>query len=353
MQKNSFRYLPPAPGAELWGMTITGAGFCKCLPAAAYPPERHPADHMYEWQQGRVLPVFQILGIIEGCGELESSNQPAQRLVADSAILIKPGQWHRYRPDPATGWTEIWIEFLGSVPKALGEAGQLGEGLIVTTGATNAGLWGALDGVLQRVRSSLPGVAPELSALGMEALAAWNRLCLPNAPSPDVDQALATAIEHLNLKYCDPVDLEALAQKVGMSYSAFRRSFRNITGFAPWKYVQHMRLAHARHRLATSSDSLAELANKLGFSSAFHLSTAFRKEFNISPMQWKKIAKKRTHSSAAKKGSKPKLIAPSKTLFEPPDDYTKMHLRGAHNLYILNQFVDSSAFSDLVCSTPQ
>ena len=78
----------------------------------------------------------------------------------------------------------------------------------------------------------------------------------------------------------------SLAQRVGMSYSAFRRSFQKHTGFAPWKYV---RLTNARHRLSATDISLAELAEDLGFSSAFHLSTAFRQEFGMSPRQWKNM----------------------------------------------------------------
>ena len=105
-----------------------------------------------------------------------------------------------------------------------------------------------------------------------------------------MNHALSTAVKFLNEEYRNAVDLEDLARTVGMSYSVFRRLFRSHTGFAPWKYIQHMRLIHARHRLATSDDTLTKLADALGFSSSFHLSTAFRKEFGISPIQWRKIA---------------------------------------------------------------
>lgn len=292
MQKNFWRYLPPAPGAETWGLVVTGAGFFKSLAHDPYPPSGHPSDHMFVWEQGRVLPVFQILGLLQGRGELESNTHSPQRLVEDSAFLITPGQWHRFRPDPKTGWTEIWIEFQGLVPNALSGAGLLGEGMVVRTGCDDAGLWKAMDAVLQRVRSALPGVDPNLTALAMEALAAWSHLCQPKRPSADVNQALSAAVQVLNQKYHEDVDIKALARSVGMSYSIFRRAFQKHTGFAPWGYVQHMRLAHARHRLATSGDSLTELADKLGFSSPFHLSTAFRKEFGISPAQWKKSMKR-------------------------------------------------------------
>jgi transcriptional regulator GlxA family with amidase domain len=81
--------------------------------------------------------------------------------------------------------------------------------------------------------------------------------------------------------------------------------FRKFTGFAPWQYVEHMRLANARHCLATSDDSLTVLADRLGFSSPFHLSMSFRKKFGISPMQWRKnLRQMKTSQRAAEIGEK-------------------------------------------------
>jgi AraC-like DNA-binding protein len=289
MLKKNFRYLPPAPGAETWGMVVTGAGFFKTPPGSPYPPDRHPDDHRFEWEHGRVLSVFQILCIHAGRGELESNTQPPQKLVADSAFLLKPGQWHRFRPDPKTGWTESWIEFQGLVPNSLSGAGQLGEGMVVRKGAQSVGLCDIVQAVFERVCHVLPGIDPKLTALAMEALAAWSQLCYPRPQSSNISQALTAAIQILEREYRKPPNLEKLAHRVGMSYSAFRRHFQKHTEFAPWKYVRYLRLSNARHRLTTSNISLAELAEDLGFSSAFHLSTAFRKEYGMSPRQWKNI----------------------------------------------------------------
>lgn len=295
IQKNIFRTLPPAPGAEPWGLVVTGAGYCKSHPGDTYPPDRYSADRMYEWDSGRVLPVFQIVGLLQGRGELESNIAPPQWLVADSAFLIAPGQWHRFRPDLKIGWTEIWIEFQGLVPTSLSSAGQLGRALVVRTGAEAAGLWEAMDAVLQRVCCALPGINPSLTAMAMEAIAAWSRLSQAKKVNVDVSHALSTAVETLNRQYRTAIDLEELAKNVGMSYSVFRHAFSKHTGFAPWQYVRRMRLTHARHRLARSGESLSELADNLGFSSSFHLSIAFRKEFGISPSQWRKTAKQRAY----------------------------------------------------------
>ena len=193
---------------------------------------------------------------------MESNSQPPQKLVADSAFLLKPGQWHRFRPDPKTGWTESWIEFQGLVPNALSGTGQLGESMIVRTGAKSAGLCEAIHSVFERVCHVLPGVDPKLTALAMDALATWSQLWQPKPQSTDLNQALSTAVYILEKEYRKPLSLEALARRVGMSYSAFRRNFQKHTGIAPWNYVRYLRLTNARHRLATSDITLTELADE-------------------------------------------------------------------------------------------
>jgi AraC-like DNA-binding protein len=204
------------------------------------------------------------------------------------AFLLRPGVWHRFRPDHSTGWTESWIEFQGSVPDALSSAGQMGETMIVRSGASSTGLPEAINAVFQRISHALPGLDPQMTAFAMDAVAAWSLLWTPRAKDDEVDRALSIATHFLEREYRTSINLEKLARRVGMSYSSFRRSFQKRTGFAPWKYVQHLRLVNARNRLGSSSDTLEEIATNLGFSSGFHLSTAFRKEFGVSPLKWKK-----------------------------------------------------------------
>jgi len=66
-----------------------------------------------------------------------------------------------------------------------------------------------------------------------------------------------------------------------------RRAFRAQTGFAPWQYVMHLRLTRARRLLASSDAKLDEVAARVGFSSGFHLSFAFKRAFGQSPDTWR------------------------------------------------------------------
>jgi AraC-like DNA-binding protein len=75
---------------------------------------------------------------------------------------------------------------------------------------------------------------------------------------------------------------------LGVSYSSFRRAFRKETGLSPWQYLMSVRLNRARRLLSSRGTKLESVAAAVGFSSAFHLSAAFKKAYGVSPGNWRK-----------------------------------------------------------------
>jgi hypothetical protein len=71
-----------------------------------------------------VLPAWQIVFIAAGRGRFESRHQPCCEITAGAALLLFPGEWHRYAPDPRTGWTELWVELQGPACARLQTAGE-------------------------------------------------------------------------------------------------------------------------------------------------------------------------------------------------------------------------------------
>ena len=63
--------------------------------------------------------------IHKGTGRFQSQATPSRAIGAQTAFLLFPGVWHRYRPDPGGGWTESWIEFQGSYVEHLRQAGVI------------------------------------------------------------------------------------------------------------------------------------------------------------------------------------------------------------------------------------
>ena len=287
---NQFHYLPASPELAHWGLGVTAAGVAHIEPGAPYPPRNHPADHYFAWSRGRRLDAFQIVLITAGRGVFETRETGLCEVETGTAFLLFPKVWHRYRPDLETGWQEKWTEFRGPVVESLRRSGVLDPTSSVRKGALAAGLEIAIDAVHARVRNTppRPGFDPELSARMLGALAVWQACGRASPARSRLVRAVAEAEQHLAEHLAEPVNMEALARRLGVAYSHFRRAFKLHTGFAPWQYMLQQRLDRARRLLSSGDNTLEDIAARLGFSSAFHLSAAFKQAFGLAPDKWRR-----------------------------------------------------------------
>lgn len=281
------RYLALSPGMRRWGVGVTGAGVARIAPGASYPPAGHPPDHVLDWAHGRVLDHLQIVLITDGVGWLETRAAGRCRVAAGMAFLLLPKLWHRYRPDAKTGWHEHWIELAGPTVDELLRAGTFPAASVLRTEAVVGGLDEAFDGIHRHILQAANDAEPDLAALALRILAVCARTAPGRAPQSKLQRAVRRGEEHLARHHAEPVNVEALAAHLGVGYSHFRRAFRAQTGFAPWQYVLHLRLTRARRLLASGDDTLDAVAARVGFSSGFHLSLAFKKAYGESPSRWK------------------------------------------------------------------
>jgi len=286
-RENYFRYFSPGDAPAAWGLALTAAGFTRIAPGTDYPPVRHPSDHQFDWRHGRTLRALQVVLITGGSGILET--RAGRRTIrAGHVFILPPRLWHRYRPDPATGWEESWLEVTGPVVQQLLRTGVFSKKDLLREGGLVHGLEPALAAVHALARAAGPGFDAELSAAAYRVLAAWERLSRSRPVRSRLQDAVQSAEHHLGEHLTEPVNIAALARRLGVAYSHFRRAFKIHTGYAPWQYVLQLRLAHARRALAASDATLDEVAGRFGFSSAFHLSAAFKRVHGIAPDHWRR-----------------------------------------------------------------
>ncbi len=282
-----FRYLPATPEMGAWGLGVTAAGHT-CIEAGMfYPPASHPEDHWLDWSHGRVLDALQIVLISAGAGWLETRATGRLRVRAGMVFLLHPRTWHRYRPEAQTGWTESWIEVQGGVVDGLLAAEVFSPAAILYVGAIDIGLESAMEAIHRRLRMDPCDFHPDLSAAALRVLALCARAARRAVRSSRIQQAVIEAERFLNEHHAEPVNVENLAVKLGVAYSHFRRAFRVQTGFAPWQYVIRLRLMRARRLLMSSDATLDDIAARVGFSSGFHLSNAFKQAYGQAPGAWR------------------------------------------------------------------
>jgi Transcriptional regulator containing an amidase domain and an AraC-type DNA-binding HTH domain len=74
-----------------------------------------------------------------------------------------------------------------------------------------------------------------------------------------------------------PMNVEFLADKMGMSARTFARLFREETGSTPAKAVERMRIEAARAMLSTGASSMEAVAEAAGFGNAERMRRAFQR----------------------------------------------------------------------------
>jgi AraC-like DNA-binding protein len=96
------------------------------------------------------------------------------------------------------------------------------------------------------------------------------------------DQRIGRALIAIHRDYARPWTVEQLAALSGMSRTAFAVRFRTLVGVAPLEYLSGWRMAVAKAAIL-KGEPLAEVAEKVGYSSDAAFNAAFKRATGQSP----------------------------------------------------------------------
>lgn len=91
---------------------------------------------------------------------------------------------------------------------------------------------------------------------------------------------------HENISTITP---ESLAEITCMSYSKFRKVFKEYTGFSPSQYIQEIRINMAKEMLTNTTMSIKEIAFELGYENKDYFFTVFKKVAGTTPINYRKL----------------------------------------------------------------
>jgi transcriptional regulator GlxA family with amidase domain len=83
------------------------------------------------------------------------------------------------------------------------------------------------------------------------------------------------------------LSVETLAERAHLSTRQFRRRFAAALGCAPAAYVENVRMAEARRRLALRAGTVEAIAVSVGFASADAFRRAFERRFGVPPRDYR------------------------------------------------------------------
>lgn len=287
--KDFFRYYPASQRSGIWGCEVRALGYTRIPTGAAYPPARHPDDHHFNWERGRVLQSLQMVFISKGGGVLESVRPgDSVKIAAGDVFILFPGVWHRFAPYRETGWTEHWVECAGPAINGALSAGVLTPQRHVVTPKDPAEILQIFTRLHDLANRTRGGGQDSAHTLALHLLSRLGELTeMRKGRSASLRERLRHARRLLTERCDQSFDAGIVAGAVGLGESHFRQAFRRECGVSPRTFHAEARLRRADDLLANTELSTKEIADLLGFSSAFHFSHAFKRGRGLAPTLWR------------------------------------------------------------------
>jgi AraC-like DNA-binding protein len=101
------------------------------------------------------------------------------------------------------------------------------------------------------------------------------------------DPLVARALKHLHADPARHWTVDELAREAGSSRTVIAERFNALLGKPPIEYLTGWRIQTAADRLRSSGDSLAQVAEAIGYDSEASFSRAFKRTMGISPGAWR------------------------------------------------------------------
>jgi AraC-like DNA-binding protein len=98
-------------------------------------------------------------------------------------------------------------------------------------------------------------------------------------------QQIARVIEWLKANFAQPLRVDDLSAKAGMSDSTFHHHFRSMTALSPLQYLKQLRLQEARRLMLTERLDAGTAAFQVGYESPSQFSREYSRLFGAPPLR--------------------------------------------------------------------
>ena len=99
---------------------------------------------------------------------------------------------------------------------------------------------------------------------------------------------LAPVIAFISEHYCEKIYVEKLADMINVSPDYFTKMFKESIGKTPIEYINGLRINHAMELLYKTEESMAEIADEIGFCNPNYFHKTFKQYMDQSPLAYRK-----------------------------------------------------------------
>lgn len=287
-----FKYLIVSEQDKKYGLTVNTVGFQIIQPNSPYPLPNHPDGYFFSASKGRILNEYQFVYITEGSGVLTINSSEVYQVSQGHLILLFPGQWHSYHPTVECGWNEYYIGFEGEIIENIVNNSFLTKENQILDVGLNEELVNLFKRAIETVRTDRIASQQHLLGIVMHMVG----VILSESQNKDVDctrssQLIENAKIIMSENVFKEIHPQELSVKLNISYTSFRKLFKNLTGCAPAKYFQSLKIQKSKQLLLESSYSVKEISYLLNFYSPESFIMSFKKFTGETPSKYRSICR--------------------------------------------------------------
>jgi AraC-like DNA-binding protein len=151
--------------------------------------------------------------------------------------VLVPNVWHRYKPDESMGWHEHWVGFSGSTVRQIFRVGFFSLRDPVIPVREEKDMLDSFHQIFQCAKERTPGLQQLMAARTAVLLSLIRSSTQPLPAKTHSESDLVELARSLMLSQeTRELALEDIARRLNVSYSTFRRTFREHTGVSPHQY---------------------------------------------------------------------------------------------------------------------
>ncbi|RPA59835.1 AraC family transcriptional regulator [Aerococcus agrisoli] len=229
--------------------------------------------------------------IIEGSGQFTIHDQVTALHAGDIFILPKDVVTY-YQADNETPWSYIWVGFSGSKAEGILHQSSLMEKCFATSLA-NSKILEQMYRLIAYADKKFTE-SNELEIIGeLYKLLAYLIEEFPNQDGREGHnnhkKYMKQALKIIHSQYDTPLQVATIAEKLNLNRSYLYKIFKEETGQSIKDYILMVKMEKSCDLLTKSSLTISQIATSVGFTDPLAFSKVFKKTYQVSPMQYRKL----------------------------------------------------------------
>ena len=199
-----------------------------------------------------------------------------------------PGVWHTYKPNENSGWNEYWIGFKGNIIENIVREGFFLNRPPVFNIGFNERIIDLYLKAIEIANEERAGYQQALAGIVMHIL---GLMYYRDRTRGFEDEELIGKINKAKVIMRESVYnnllAEDIAKQLNISYSSFRKAFKEFTGTSPSKYMIELKLNEAKLILSTTNQPIKEISYSLSFENPEYFHIFFKKRTDQTPGEYR------------------------------------------------------------------